>query len=169
MVADAAHVDPVVFRDPVHKVGFTYDTQRWTQIESPDPSTVMAIVWNNIHGKPVGACVLQVFQAPFAKEIKGPLTGYREDLTKGILFEMQKDDPKAVILESRMQEVGGRDVIRLRRQGKIGAQTLLIYTVETFRGPDEIRFDCLTAPTMEIGPKLIDAAEFEVILTEPGD
>ena len=165
LAADAARADPVTFRDPVHKIGFTYDTQRWSTIDSSDPNTVIAIAWKNVYDRPVGGCALQVFEAPFAKQIKGPLADYREDVTKGILFEMHKDDPKAAILESKMQEVSGRDVIRLQRQGKIGAQTLLVYTLETFRGPDEIRFDCFTALHAEIGPKLVTAAEFEAILT----
>jgi hypothetical protein len=163
LAADVARADPVTFRDPVHKVGFPYDTQRWSTIDSLDPNTVIAIVWKNVHDRPVGGCALQIFEAPFAKQIKRPLAGYREDVTKGILFEMQKDDPNAAILESKMREVGGRNVIRLQR--KIGAQTLLVYTLETFRGMDEIRFDCFTPPHREIGPRLFTAAEFETILT----
>ena len=51
-------------------------------------------------------------------------------------------DPNAELIESRMASVGGRDVIRLRRKASIEGTLLFIETVETFRGSDEIRFDC---------------------------
>lgn len=86
LAAGQASAEPVTFHDPTLKLGFTYDSQRWREIKSPDPKTVLAIAWKSRHDKPIGGCALQlVAMSPNASQIKKPLANYQEEITSRLL------------------------------------------------------------------------------------
>ena len=142
VVAAPAGADPVRFHNPVLGLSTTYDDTRWHVVKSADRNTVLGIIWKSQHGANLAFCALQVAETPDASKFRGALAPHKDDITLAIMADLRRTDPKAELIESRLASVGGRDVIRLRRKATIAGNLLFIETVETFRGGDEIRFDC---------------------------
>ena len=142
IIAAPAGADPVRFHNPVLGLSATYDDTRWHVVKSADRNTVLGIIWKSQHGANLAFCALQVAEAPDASKFRGTLAPHKDYITLAIMADLRRTDPKAELIESRLASVGGRDVIRLRRKATIAGNLLFIETVETFRGSDEIRFDC---------------------------
>lgn len=142
VVAAPAGADPVRFHNPVLRLSATYDDTRWHVVKSADRNTVFGIIWKSQHGVNLAFCALQMAVTPDASKFRGALESHKDDITLSIMADLRRMDPNAELIESRMAWVGGRDVIRLRRKATIEGNLLFIETVETFRGGDEIRFDC---------------------------
>ena len=166
VVAAPAGADPVRFHNPVLKLSATYDDTRWHVVKSADRNTVLGIIWKK-HGANLAFCALQMAEMPDASRFRGALASHKDDITLAIMTDLRRIDPKAELIESRMASVGGRDFIRLRHKATIEGNLLFIETVETFRGSDEIRFDCgYPVPmTDEDGPRLVTEQEINGVLT----
>ena len=129
-------------------------------------NTVLGIIWKSQHGANLAFCALQVAETPDAPKFRGALAPHKDDITLAIMADLRRADPKAELIESRLASVGGRDVIRLRRKATIAGNLLFIETVETFRGSDEIRFDCgYPVPmTDEVGSQSATEREIDGVL-----
>lgn len=167
VVAVPAGADPVRFHNPVLRLSATYDDTRWHVVKSADRNTVLGIIWKSEHGANLAFCVLQMAEMSDGSRFRGALTSHKDDITLAIMTDLRRMDPKAELIESSMASVGGRDVIRLRRKATIAGNLLFIETIETFRGSDEIRFDCgYPVPiTDEAGPRLVIEQEINSVLT----
>jgi hypothetical protein len=167
VVAAPAGADPVRFHNPVLRVSATYDDIRWHVVNSVDLNTVLGLIWKTKHGANLAFCALQVAETPDASRFRGALASHKDHITLAIMADLRRMDPKAELIESRMASVGGRDVIRLRHKATIEGNLLFIETVETFRGSDEIRFDCgYPVPVAdEAGPRLMTEQEINDVLT----
>lgn len=166
VVAAPAGADPVRFHNPVLGLSATYDDTRWHVVKSADRNTVLGIIWENKHGANLAFCALQMAETPDASRFRDALASHKDDITLAIMADLRRMDPKAELIESRMASVGGRDVIRLRRTATIEGNLLFIETVETFRGSDEIRFDCgYPVPmTDEVGSRSATEQEIDGVL-----
>ena len=166
VVAAPAGADPVRFHNPVLRLSATYDDTRWHVVKSADRNTVFGIIWKSQHGANLAFCALQMAETPDASRFRGGLASHKDDITLSIMADLRRMDPKAELIESRMASVGGRDVIRLRHKATIEGNLLFIETVETFRGNDEIRFDCgYPVPvTDEAGSRSITEQEINGVL-----
>jgi len=166
VVAAPAGADPVRFHNPVLRLSATYDDTRWHVVKSADRNTVLGIIWKSQHGANLAFCALQVAETPDASKFRGALAPHKDDITLAIMADLRRADPKAELIESRLASVGGRDVIRLRRKATIAGNLLFIETVETFRGSDEIRFDCgYPVPmTDEVGSRSVTEREIDGVL-----
>jgi hypothetical protein len=166
VVAAPSGADPVRFHNPVLRVSATYDDTRWHVVKSADRNTVLAILWRSRHGANLAFCALQMTKTPDALRFRGTLASHKDDVTLAIMADLRRVDPKAELIESSMASVGGRDVIRLRRKATIAGNLLFIETVETFRGSDEIRFDCgYPVPmTDEVGSRSVTEREIDGVL-----
>jgi len=166
VVAAPAGADPVRFHNPVLRLSTTYDDTRWHVVKSADRNTVLGIIWKSQHGANLAFCALQMAESPDASRFRGTLAPHKDDITLAIMADLRRTDPKAQLIESRMASVGGRDVIRLRRKATIAGNLLFIETVETFRGSDEIRFDCgYPVPmTDEVGSRSATEQEIDGVL-----
>jgi hypothetical protein len=166
VVATPAGADPVHFHNPVLRLSATYDDTRWHVVNSADRNTVLGMIWKNKHGANLAFCALQLAETPDASRFRGALASHKDDITLAIMADLRRMDPKAELIESRMASIGGRDVIRLRHKATIEGNLLFIETVETFRGADEIRFDCgYPVPmTDKAGSRLATEQEIDGIL-----
>ena len=166
VVAAPAGADPVRFHNPVLGLSATYDDTRWHVVKSADRNTILGIIWRSKNGASLAFCALQVARTPDASRFRGALASHKDDITVAIVAELRRMDPKAELIESRIASVGGRDVIRLRQRATIDGNLLFIETVETFRGSDEIRFDCgYPVPmTDEAGSSLATEQEIDGVL-----
>ena len=166
VVAAPVGADPVRFHNPVLRLSATYDDTRWHVVKSADRNTVLDILWKNKHGANLAFCALQMAESPDASRFRGALASHKDDITLAIMTDLRRMDPKAELIESRMASVGGRDVIRLRHTATIEGNLLFIETVETFRGSDEIRFDCgYPVPmTDEVGSRSATEQEIDGVL-----
>jgi hypothetical protein len=167
VVVMPAGADPVRFHNPVLRLSATYDDTRWHVVKSADRNTVFGMIWKSKHGANLAFCALQIAEAPDAWRFRGALASHKDDITLAIMAELRRVDPKAELIESSMASVGGRDVIRLRRKATIARNLLFIETVETFRGSEEIRFDCAYPVLMtdEAGPRSVREQEINGVLT----
>jgi hypothetical protein len=166
VVAAPTGADPVRFHNPVLRLSATYDDTRWHVVKSADRNTVFGIIWKSLHGDNLAFCALQMAETPDASRFRGALASHKDDITLSIMADLRRMDPKAELIESRMASVGGRDVIRIRRKASIEGTLLFIETVETFRGSDEIRFDCgYPVPmTDEVGSRSATEQEIDDVL-----
>jgi hypothetical protein len=142
VVTAPASADPVRFHNPVLRLSATYDDTRWHVVKSVDRNTILGIIWKSTQSASLAFCALQIAETTNAVRFRGALASHKDDITLEIMADLRQIDPKAELIESRMALVGGRDVIRVRRKVTIEGNLLFIETIETFRGRDEIRFDC---------------------------